>query len=304
MSVDRTPADRERPLIPFTVAELIGDRMESLRPSERRVGRALLADYPSAGLRTVASLAEDAGVSAPSVVRFTQALGLESFSALQAALRGELSLRSQGPLGRITWQSEQGSNAEMLVKRAKQLAADAVASLESIPPTEIDAAIDLLADASRRLLLTGGRFSAVLAQHLAVNLEQVRPRVRLVADPFGMDMVRVVDLTARDVYLLIDFHRYQRSTVELARHANRRGAAVILITDQGLSPAAADADIVLPISVSAPSPFYSLSAGVMLVELLVVPVFHRLGAKGEDRMRAWDAFRSRELLQHEPYEPA
>ena len=53
----------------------------------------------------------------------------------------------------------------------------------------------------------------------------------------------------------------------------------------------------LPISVTAPSPFYSLSTGIMLVELLVIPVFHRLGAKGEERMGTWDAFRSHELLQ-------
>jgi DNA-binding MurR/RpiR family transcriptional regulator len=288
-----------QPLSASTVAELIGDRMDSFSPSERRVARALLADYPSAGLRTAASLAKDAGVSAPSVVRFTVAVGLESFSSLQAALRDELSLRSQGPLGRVQWQAEDGSHAEMLVKRAKQLAADAVASLASIPPTEIDRAIDLLADSSRRLFLTGGRFSGALAQHLAVSLEQIRPRVRLVADPFGSDMIRVVDLAARDIYLLIDFHRYQRSTVDLARHAKRRGASVILITDRKLSPAAADADVVLPISVSAPSPFYSLSTGVMLVELLVIPVFHRLGKKGEQRMSKWDAFRSRELLQTE-----
>ncbi len=283
-----------------TVAELIGDRMDALSPSERRVARALLADYPSAGLRTASSLAKDAGVSAPSVVRFTAALGIDGFSALQAALREELSLRSQGPLGRVQWQPEDGSNAEMLARRAVQLAEDAAASIASIPPSEIDATIDLLSDASRRLFLTGGRFSAALAQHLALTLEQIRPRVRLVADPFGLDMVRIVDLRPRDVYLLIDFHRYQRSTVELARQAKRRGASVILITDQKLSPAAADADVVLPISVSAPSPFYSLAASIMLVDLLVVPVFHRLGAKGEERMGRWDAFRSRELLQTEP----
>lgn len=283
-----------------TVAELIIDRMESLRPSERRVARVLLADYPSAGLRTAASLAIDSSVSTPSVVRFAQSLGFDTFSALQARLRDELSLRTQGPLGRVRWQPEDGSNAEMLSRRAAQLASDAVASIASIPPTEIDATIDALADSSRRLFLTGGRFSAVLAQHLAINLEQIRRRVRLVADPFGKDMERVVDLTSRDVYLLIDFHRYQRSTVDLARHAKRRGATVILITDETLSPAAADADIVLPISVSAPSPFYSLSTGIMLVELLVVPVFHRLGAKGEERMGKWDSFRSRELLRSDP----
>ncbi|MEO6826555.1 MAG: MurR/RpiR family transcriptional regulator [Microbacteriaceae bacterium] len=283
------------PVTATTIAALIGERLDGLRPSERRVGRAMLADYPSAGLRTVASLADAAGVSAPSVVRFVQSLGLESFSALQAALRSELSQRSQGPISRVTWIPEEGSGAQQLVSRARQLALDAVSSLESIPPTEIEATIALLADTSRRLYLSGGRFSDVLARHLAGSLEQLRPRVRLVSDPFGADMIHVVDASARDVYVLIDFHRYQRSTVELGRRLRRCGATVILITDQRLSPAAADADIVLPISIAAPSPFYSLCAGVMLVELLVVPVFHRLGQKAEARMEKWDALRSAEL---------
>ncbi|GGJ16582.1 hypothetical protein GCM10010121_029140 [Streptomyces brasiliensis] len=50
------------------------------------------------------------------------------------------------------------------------------------------------------------------------------------------------------------------------------------------------------VNVASPSPFYSFSAGIMLVELLVVPVLHTMGDKARQYMARWDDFRSRELI--------
>jgi DNA-binding MurR/RpiR family transcriptional regulator len=52
----------------------------------------LLADHPSAGLETMADLAERAGVSPPLVMRFAQGLGPDEFTAVQSALREVLVL--------------------------------------------------------------------------------------------------------------------------------------------------------------------------------------------------------------------
>ncbi|TAM66090.1 MAG: MurR/RpiR family transcriptional regulator [Microbacteriaceae bacterium] len=278
------------------VSELIADRLTALSPAERRVARALLADYPSAGLRTVAALADDAGVSAPSVVRFSVALGFDSFRELQASLRNELRLHNHGPLAKMPWNAEPGSESELLAGRAHTLVTRALASLEAIPPTELEAAIELLSTPGRPLVIFGGRFSGVLAQHLTTSLEQVRERVRLMLDPFGGDLGQLVDVTQKTVCLIFDFHRYQASAVRLAELAKLRGATVLLVTDERLSPAAASADVVLPISVDAPSPFYSLVGALMLTELLVVPVVQRLGERSELRISRWDAIRSEELV--------
>ena len=279
------------------VSDLIAERLQDLRPAERRVARTLLADYPIAGLRTTASLAQDAGVSAPSVLRFSHALGFDSFRTFQSALTEELRRDNLAPLGRMPWQRESGSESELLLERARTLTDDAMASLSRVPPTEIETAIELLSDGTRNLLITGGRFSGVLASHLATNLEQIRPRVRLVQDPYGTQMAQIIDLRARDVWMLFDFHPYQDSTVQLATEVKRAGGTVILVTDQRLSPAAVNSDVVLPISVDAPSPFHSLSTGILLVELLVVPVLQRIGENGEIRMSRWETVRDRELLQ-------
>src|SRR3954466_9100420 len=80
-----------------TVAARTGAALPTLSKAERRVGRALLADYPSAGLASAARLAERAEVSPPTVLRFAQSLGYEGFTDLQVALRAELSAPSHRP---------------------------------------------------------------------------------------------------------------------------------------------------------------------------------------------------------------
>ena len=278
------------------VSDLISDRLSDLRAAERKVARALIADYPTAGLGTVASLAHAAGVSGPSVVRCVTALGFDGFSALQDALKDELRLRSEGPLGSIVWASDPGSHSANLVQGAETMATNAVQSLKAIPPQELERAIALLADSSRKVFITGGRYSNSLARHLAINLETIRPKVRFVEQPFGSDLSTLISLGTRDIYVLFDFHRYQSSTVELARNIRRRGATIVLVTDERMSPAASKAQVVIPINVSAPSPFYTFSGGTMLVELFVLAVLQELGDKGREYLARWDATRQRELV--------
>jgi DNA-binding MurR/RpiR family transcriptional regulator len=83
-----------------TVAELIRAHMDQLRPAERRVARALLANYPGAGLSTAAELADVASVSSPTVVRFAARLGLDGYTDLQARLLVELDARRASPVSR------------------------------------------------------------------------------------------------------------------------------------------------------------------------------------------------------------
>lgn len=71
-----------------SLAEEIRQRFGDLSPAERKVARVLLAGYPAAGFETVATLAERATVSAPTVIRFVNRLGYKGFPDFQAALRG------------------------------------------------------------------------------------------------------------------------------------------------------------------------------------------------------------------------
>jgi DNA-binding MurR/RpiR family transcriptional regulator len=121
--------------------------------------------------------------------------------------------------------------------------------------------------------------------------------VTMLRDPLHTDLGRLLDISRKDVFVLCDVKRYERDTVTLAREVRKRGATVVLITDEELSPAAADASVVLPTTVASSSPFHSLATAFVLAELLMVPVMEHLGDDAHARMAVWEDVRHSGLLR-------
>ncbi len=279
-----------------TVAARAGAALPVLSRAERRVGRTLLADYPSAGLTSAARLAERAEVSPPTVLRFAQSLGYEGFSDLQVALRAELTARSNGPITRLPSTPAADGLLDRLLWQAHAQNDRAEETLGQLPASAVEAAVALLSDTRRPLHLHGGRFSHLLAMHLGAHLEQLRPGVRFLADPIGQDLGTMIDLTRRDVVVLFDYHRYQRSAAELAASVHRAGATVLLITDDLACPVAPEAEVVLAASSTVGTTYQSMAAGFLLTELLVPLVMDAVGESARTRMALWEDQRSTELL--------
>ena len=264
------------------------------------MGRALLADYPSAGLASAARLAERAEVSPPTVLRFAQSLGYEGFTDLQVALRAELTAQSNGPITRLP-SAPDGSRApdgllDRLLQQAHAQNARAAETLAQLPASAVEAAVALLSDTARPVYLHGGRFSHLLAMHLALHLEQLRPGVRLLTDPGGRDLGAMIELTRKDVVVLFDYHRYQRSSAELAARVHRAGATVLLVTDDLACPVAPDAEVVLTASSTVGTTYQSMAAGFLLTELLIPLVMDAVGEPARTRMALWEEQRRTELL--------
>ena len=282
-----------------TVAARARAALPSLSKAERRVGRALLADYPSAGLASGARLAERAAVSPPTVLRFAQTLGYEGFTDLQVALRAELTAQSNGPITRLPATPSSSTDAgplDRLLHQARAQNERAEETLAQMPGPAVEAAIALLADTSRPLYLHGGRFSHLLAMQLAAHLEQLRPGVRLLTDPSGRDLGTMIELTRRDVVMLFDFHRYQRSAADLAARVHRAGATVLLVTDDLTCPVAPEAEVVLTASSTVGTTYQSMAAGFLLTELLIPLVMDAVGEPARTRMALWEEQRRSELL--------
>ena len=109
------------------VAERIRSAFPGLPRAERLVADAILTAHPSAGLVTVASLADRAEVSGPTVIRLVTRLGFQGFPEFQEALIENLN-----------------------------------SSSSSIDRSTFDNAVDLLADGRMRCAATWGRFSGVV----------------------------------------------------------------------------------------------------------------------------------------------
>ncbi|MFF0309896.1 MurR/RpiR family transcriptional regulator [Streptosporangium sp. NPDC004379] len=270
------------------ISDMIRERLGECSPAERKVARALLASYPAAGLETVARLAERAGVSAPTVLRFAGRLGFGGFPELQDALRAELGERDASPatLYEATGYGSRDSSSAELLQRAGRAFGESVAqTFAAMPPGDLQAAIDLLADPSRRILITGGRFSRLLGHYLALHLIQMRGNVCPLPEAKVERTAVLAGTGRRDVLVVLDYRRYEPESLELARYVRDRGARVVLLTDPWLSPIASIADVVLPGHVGAPSPYDSLVPTLAVIETVVAGVLTALGPAGHDHLR-------------------
>lgn len=273
------------------IADVIRHKLGDLSPAERKVGRVLLASYPSAGFETIAVLADRAGVSAPTVIRFVNRLGYRGFPDFQTALRAELDERNASPLSlyesAADGRAEEGAEGDVsLLQRGSRVFSTAVAqTLGELPPHDLEHAIELLSDSKRRITLVGGRFTHLLAQYLGLHLMQLRADIRLLPTRDVERTAALGALTRRDVLVVFDYRRYEQDKVTIAQLALEQGGKVILFTDRWLSPVSAHAEVVLPSQVTTPSPYDSLVPTLAVIETVVAGLITALGDDARERMR-------------------
>jgi DNA-binding MurR/RpiR family transcriptional regulator len=271
------------------VAESIRRGMADCSPAERKVARVLLSAYPSAGFETVARLAERAGVSGPTVLRFVQRLGYRGFPDFQEALRHDLDERSASPLRILASRPPSDAEPQTLRDRAAAITAGTVQrTFDDLSTHDLERSVELICQSSGSIVIAGGRYSTLLARVLALHLEQLRPRVRMLSDEPSGRAAMVEDLSRRDVVILFDYRRYEEPTLRLARLARARHASLVLFTDTFLSPIASEADVVLASETAAPSPFDALTPAMALIETVVAGCFERLGEAAVERMARAD----------------
>ncbi|AYF79122.1 MurR/RpiR family transcriptional regulator [Nocardia yunnanensis] len=269
-----------------SLADTIRQRLGEFPPSERKVARVLLATYPTAGLETSARLAERAATSAPTVIRFVNRLGFNGFPEFQQALRTELEQRDASPL---TLYSEPCSEGAALLQQSAEVFGHAVhRTLTALPPDDLRAAVELLGE-SRRVHVTGGRFTGLFAHYLLMHLVQLRDNAFLLPEATVERAASLAGLGKRDVLVVFDYRRYEPQHLALARMARQKNCKIILFTDTWLSPVASLANVVLPSQLDAPSPYDSLVPTVAVVETVVAALLTALGESAHQRMLACEA---------------
>lgn len=276
----------------------IKEQMTRFTPGERKIARALLADYPSAGLGSVQILADKAAVSLPSVVRFCRTLGFAGFVDFQQSLREELSRKNNGPLQRLdNWRGAETTS--QMMDTAIQTATDLISrSLHEIPDYEMTEAVRLISATDRRIFLGGGRISQSLAMYFGRNLQQMRKGVEILTEVHHDRIQHAIDASKNDVFVLFDFRRYQQDVIGFAREVSSRGATVILITDVHLSPIATHARVVLTIHAESPWPFEVYSAGFVLLDAIIASVMDKLGDRAIERIQSWEKLGPLSLKTH------
>lgn len=272
----------------LTLAEVLKKSYDQLSPAEKRVSRALLADYPVAGLEPVNRLAERANVSAPTVLRLLSKLGIGSYPDMQKLLHGEIAARTSSPATMYgTTHAEVPENG--VIDRSRRVIEQGFeATFSGLAVEDFEAIVELLTDTKRRVWTTGGRFSGLLAEYLSMHLRHLRPNVSHLPKSEQARTFALLDIGPKDIVVSFDYRRYQDSTVAFLERAKAQRATTVLFTDPWLSPASRHADYLISNAVVAASPFDSITPGFALVETLIAALVEALGDSPVTRLRRYD----------------
>lgn len=263
----------------------------ALTPSEEKIVRLLLTDYPGAGLGSASSLARRAGVSDPTVVRLAVKLGYEGYPDFQAKLLAEVEARLHSPLLMMEAKRPSGSEDNPILAYLASVD-EAMGKAASITPlTTYDRTARLIMEARGEVVLVGGRFSRHVAGMFAGYLLQFRPNVREIGVLSSQSLDILADLGRKDVLVVFDYRRYQLDVVSFARQAAARDVRIALFTDQWLSPVAefAETTIVSPLEVA--SPYDTLAPAIAQMEALTAQILSTLGDEGRARIERLEEVR-------------
>jgi DNA-binding MurR/RpiR family transcriptional regulator len=274
-----------------TLSAYIRARFDEFSRSQKDVAQYIVDHLDEVAFQTAEELARRANTSSSTVVRFSQALGFEGFPELQGSAREEYRRRvasgAAAPAGALGSSTPLFSLDQSDFETA--VAADHINVEETarkISRSEVDAAIDAIADA-RRVLVAGTDQMAFFASYLRHLLMLLDLRAEVVASPSQEGLARLGRIDENTVLVGFSAGRPHPLVVRAVKLARNRRAATIAIADATLSEVAKLADHKLYYSSNSPAYVRSHAALLSLVQALAYGVYALDESAYADRIKAF-----------------
>ncbi len=219
--------------------EQIQNRLDDLNRAERKVAEAILRDPQQATRYSIATLAQTAKVSEPTVNRFCRSFNVSGYPELKMQLAQSLASGAA-----YVSQAVEADDAPEAYTR--KIFGTAIASLDSarqsINPQQVSRAVELLIQA-RQIHFCGLGASASVALDAQHKFFRFNLAVSAHTDVLMQRMLASVAHTG-DLFVMISYTGRTRELVEIARLARQNGASVLGLTTAG-SPLAKACTLVL-----------------------------------------------------------
>ncbi len=275
----------------------------SLRPAERRVADAVLADVDFAVHASNSELAQRAEVSEPTVTRFCRTLGCEGVRDFKFKLAQSLVINSrhfQQPPGATGEGSPLPYSASILQK-----AREAIDRVErQIDPEQVERAITYLAKAKRIMIFGVGGGSTAVAQDAQYRLFRLGLAVTAYSDGYLMRMAAST-LGPEDAVIAISVTGRSAEVNQSVEIATQVGVPVVGITmpDSALSQlCTVPLTIHIPETTDIMTPTASRYAYMAVVDLLATGLAYCLGKSALQNLRRMK-YNLMNLLEGDVFEP-
>lgn len=269
-----------------TIADRIQSKFDTLTRAERQLAHSILENYPVSGLGTITTVAQNAQVSTPTVVRMVRKLGYKGFPEFQAELRRELEAKISNPIAKHETWAEKAPVGHILNRFTEAVIDNIRQSLGQIETKTFDDSCALLADTGRLVFIVGGRITRAWADYFFLHMQVIRKGVTHIQSISNAWPHYLLDIREGDVLVIFDVRRYENSTLKLAEMAAERGAKIILFTDQWRSPVSKFAEHCFSSKIVVPSAWDSSVTTTLLLETVIAAVQERTWSETRSRMEA------------------
>ena len=263
----------------------IQEKLESLSKMERKTAECMAENQDKLIYSSITELAELAGTSEATVTRVCTKLGYSGFQALKVSVARELVSQQE----KIHEDLKADSPPEMIIDKIFSSAIHTLTmTRKALDGKAVAGSIEALCRARRIVIVGNGNSGAI-----ALDAQHKFLRIGLDASAYTddhMQMIAVVSMTKEDVLIAISHSGSSRDVAEAMQLAKEKGATVISITNNGISPVSKLADIRLyTYSQETKYRTYAISsrmAELTIIDTLYTGVSLRLGDKAIQNFEA------------------
>jgi Transcriptional regulators len=283
-----------------TVSDVIRVRYDSLTRAEKQLADSLLENYPVSGLGSITVIAENAGVSTPTVARMVQKLGYRGYPEFQSHLHQELEATISGPIAKHDRWATNAPGTHILNRFADAITANLRETLSDLDTRTFEQAAALLQDRERSIYFVGGRITGALAEYFFTHMQVIRPKTTLISNNSSSWPQHVLNMKRGDVLVIFDIRRYEQEMATLAEVAKAAGVVIILFTDVWASPVAKNSQHTFKVRIEAPSAWDSSVITLFVVEALIEAVQSASWEETRERMNSLEGLFEQSRLFRRP----
>lgn len=260
--------------------EQITSQYSGLSRRLQEVATYLMENSQSVAFDTLATIAENAGVHASTLIRFANHFGFSGFSDVQKLYKEQMISNSDDYGERIrTLQTSMGNGDEVTPLNLLHEFTEAnILSLkhmsQQVKEEDIEQALQLMNDA-HTIHVCGIRRAFPVSMYFTYALSHMGVSNRAIDGLGSMHLEQAGCVSPDDILIAITFRPYAKTVQEIMAKAKDRGAKVILITDTQLSPAAALADLNFFVKDAEVRSFRSLNSSLCLAQTLCIALGYK-----------------------------
>ena len=256
--------------VPSLLVQIRAKR-DSLTATEQRVADYIL-DHPESVLKfSVAELAAGSGASDATVTRSIRKLGMSSYTEMQVLLARS----TVAPVKLLNSEIDEGDSISDVAFKVFGSIINAVTlTRDTVPPTQLEIAADLLFDA-RQIFLVGFGNSASSVSDFQQKLLRLGRPVKVQFDPHLL-LIDIINYAGpEDVCFAISHSGHSKLVVDAVTLCRERGCKIISLTDNAPSPIRELADISL-FTMSSETQFNTYASASKIAQYAICNVLYTI----------------------------